>query len=162
MKVGAEDKKKVALLAALSAIALVTVYVQFFSDGPQNGAGSPMAGRPSAGPPSAQAQPARRVAAPTRRRVQGGGQAFQPVWVSLRDDESFNPLEADPTLRTDLLEAVRAVTFTNVDRNIFEFTTRRRVETPPSAAEISSLRSAERRPRSLSRRPRPRSRGRRA
>lgn len=137
MKVGAEDKKKVALLAALSAIALVTVYVQFFSGGPQNGSGSPTAGRPSAGPSTRQAQPARRVAAPTRRRVQGGGQAFQPVWVSLRDDESFNPLEADPTLRTDLLEAVRAVTFTNVDRNIFEFTTRRPVETPPSAEEIA-------------------------
>ncbi|MDA0207027.1 MAG: hypothetical protein O3A53_00365 [Acidobacteria bacterium] len=136
MKVGAEDKKKVKLLAALSAIALITVYFQFFSDAPQNGAGSPRVRR-AAGPPTAQAQPARRVTAPTRRRVQGGGQAFQPVWVSLRDDESFNPLEADPTLRTDLLAAVRAVTFTNVDRNIFEFTTRRRVETPPSAAEIA-------------------------
>jgi hypothetical protein len=136
MKVGAEDKKKVKLLAALSAVALITVYFQFFSDAPQNGAGRPRA-RPGAGRPSAQAQPARRVATPTRRRVQGGGQAFQPVWVSLRDDESFNPLEADPTLRTDLLEAVRAVTFTNVERNIFEFTTRRRVEALPSAADIA-------------------------
>ena len=136
MKVGAEDKKKVALLAALSAIALVTVYIQFFSGAPQNGAGSPAA-RPAAGLPPTQAQPARRITAPARRRVQAGGQAFQPVWASLRDDETFNPLEADPTLRTDLLEAVRSVSFTNVERNIFEFTTRRRVEVPPSAAEIA-------------------------
>ncbi len=38
MKVGAEDKKKVALLAALSAVAVVTVYVQFFSSDAQSGA----------------------------------------------------------------------------------------------------------------------------
>jgi hypothetical protein len=137
MKVGAEDKKKVALLAALSAIALVTVYIQFFSSTPQNGAGNPAA-RPSAsrlaagGPPTT-AQPAR----PIRRRVPAGGAAFQPVWTSLADDESFDPLEADPTLRTDLLEAVRSVSFTNVERNIFEFTSRRRIEAPPSAAEIA-------------------------
>lgn len=141
MKVGAEDKKKVALLGALTAIALVTVYIQFFSGDPVPGGASSPAARPAgrlgAGVPAAQVQPARRVTAPARRRVQGGGQAFQPVWASLRDDEGFNPLEADPTLRTDLLAAVRAVTFTNVDRNIFEFTTRRRIETPPSAAEIA-------------------------
>jgi hypothetical protein len=69
--------------------------------------------------------------------VPAGGAAFQPVWTSLADDESFDPLEADPTLRTDLLEAVRSVSFTNVERNIFEFTSRRRVEAPPSAAEIA-------------------------
>ncbi len=141
MKVGAEDKKKVALLAALSAIALVTVYIQFFTGDPvPAGTASPAAARASrlpAGPPTAQVQPARRITTPARRRAPAGGQAFQPVWESLRDNESFNPLETDPTLRTDLLEAVRAVTFTNVHRNIFEFTTRRRVETPPSAAEIA-------------------------
>jgi hypothetical protein len=136
MKVGAEDKKKVALLAALSAIALVTVYIQFFSGAPPNGAGNPAA-RPATGFPSTQAQPARRVATPVRRRAQAGGQTFQPVWASLGDDESFNPLEVDPTLRTDLLEAVRSVSFTNVERNIFEFTSRRRVEAPPSAADIA-------------------------
>lgn len=140
MKVGAEDKKKVALLAALSAIAVVTVYVQFFTGAPQNGAPSPAArsaGRISAGLPATPTQAARRVTAPARRRVQGGGQVFQPVWESRLDDENFDPLEADPTLRTDLLEAVRSVTFTNVERNIFEFTARRRVEAPPSAAEIA-------------------------
>jgi hypothetical protein len=132
-------------LAALSAIALVTVYVQFFSGAPQNGpAARPTAGRLAAGPATAQVQPARRVTTPARRRVQGGGQAFQPVWASLRDDETFNPLEADPTLRTDLLAAVRSVTFSNVERNIFEFTTRRRVEAPPSAAEIARANELQR------------------
>lgn len=141
MKVGAEDKKKVALLGALSVVALVTVYVQFFTGAPQNGAPSPAvrqaAGRITAGLPAAPAQPARRVTPPARRRVQGGGQAFQPVWESLRENEDFNPIESDPTLRTDLLAAVRSVTFTNVERNIFEFASRRRVEAPPSAVEIA-------------------------
>lgn len=148
MKVGAEDKKKVAALAILSAVALITVYIQFFSGDPvQGGASGPTArppGRLAAGAPTARVQPARRVTTPARRRVQGGGQAFQPVWASLRDEEGFNPLEADPTLRTDLLEAVRSVTFTNVDRNIFEFTTRRRVEAPPSAAEIARANDLQR------------------
>jgi hypothetical protein len=140
MKIGAEDKKKATAAAALSAIALVTVYVQFFSGASViGGAGQPASGsRPlAAGPPSAQAQPSRRVVQPARRRVQNGGQAFQPVWANLAEDENFNPLEVDPTLRTDLLEAVRSVEFTNVDRNIFEFTTRKRVEAPPSAAEVA-------------------------
>ena len=141
MKVGAEDKKKVALLAALSAIALVTVYIQFFTGDPQSGAVSPAArasaGRVAAGLPAAQVQPARRVTAPARRRVQSGGQVFQPVWASLRDQEGFNPVEVDPTLRTDLLEAVRSVTLSDVQRNIFEFGTRARVEAPPSMAEIA-------------------------
>jgi hypothetical protein len=145
MKVGAEDKKKVALLWVLSAIALVTVYVQFFSGAPQSGTPSPAARGISAGTPAAaQVQQARRVNAPARRRVQGGGQAFQPVWASLGADETFNPLESDPTLRTDLLAAVRSVTFTNVERNIFEFTTRQRVETPPSAAEIARANELQR------------------
>lgn len=147
MKVGAEDKKKVALLAGLSAVAVITVYVQFFSGASPNGAGNPGI-RPAAGPaaavPPTRAQPARRVAAPVRRRAQAGGQAFQPVWVNLGEDESFNPIEADPTLRTDLLAAVRSVGFTNVERNIFEFTTRRRVETPPSAAEIARANELQR------------------
>lgn len=141
MKLGAEDKKKVALLAALSAIAVVTVYVQFFSGASPNGAGNLAArtasGRLDAGLPSTPTQPARRVAPSARRRVQTGGQAFQPVWANLGEDESFSPLEADPTLRTDLLAAVRSVNFTNVERNIFEFTSRRRVETAPSATEIA-------------------------
>lgn len=141
MKVGAEDKKKVALLVALSAVAVVTVYIQFFSGASPNGAASP-APRPaspqvSPALPPVQPTPARRVAQPARRRVQTGGQAFQPVWANLGEDEGFNPLQADPTLRTDLLAAVRSVTFTNVERNIFEFATRRRVEPPPSPAEIA-------------------------
>jgi hypothetical protein len=141
MKIGAEDKQKVKALAALSAIALVTVYVQFFTGAPSpGGANNPAAvraNRAASGLPDPQAQPARRVTPPARRRAQTGGQAFQPVWTSLGDDESFNPLETDPTLRMDLLAAVRAVTFTNVERNIFEFTSRRRVEAPPSATEIA-------------------------
>ena len=69
--------------------------------------------------------------------MQGVGQAFQPVWVRYEDDEDFNALEMDPTLRTDLLAAVRAVEFSSVERNIFEFTARRREVVAPSAEDVA-------------------------
>lgn len=141
MKVGTEDKKKTLAAAALCGVALITAYVQFFSGAPVIGGGvAPTASsaRPVAGGLPARAQPARRLptAAP-RRRVQGGGQAFQPVWERSQENENFNPLVTDPTLRTDLLAAVRAVEFTNVTRNIFEFRSRQRVDPGPTAAETA-------------------------
>jgi hypothetical protein len=135
MKVGAEDKKKVAVAVALSVVALVTVYVQFFTGDPVVG-GAPRV-RPAEAGLATRAQPARQAPRPApRRRVQGSGQAFQPVWERLEADENFNALEADPTLRTDLLAAVRAVEFSRVDRNIFEFTTRQRAVVAPSAEDV--------------------------
>lgn len=135
MKVGAEDKKKLVAAIALSLVAVVTVYVQFFTDGPAVGGSPHAAAAPVA---AAQPTPARRITRPApRRRVQGSGQAFQPVWERLEENEDFNALEADPTLRTDLLAAVRAVEFNRVDRNIFEFTTRQRAATAPSAEDVA-------------------------
>ncbi len=140
MKVGAEDKTKLAIAVVLSVVAVVTVYVQFFTGDSVVGSAprrAPAAQAGGTGSP-AQAQPARRPTRPVaRRRVQGVGQAFQPVWERYEDDEDFNALEMDPTLRTDLLAAVRAVEFSSVERNIFEFTARRREVLAPSAEDVA-------------------------
>lgn len=140
MKVGAEDKTKLAIAVALSVVAVVTVYVQFFTGDSVVGSAprpAPAAQAGGVGSP-AQAQPARRPSRPVaRRRMQGVGQAFQPVWERFEDDEDFNALEMDPTVRTDLLAAVRAVEFSSVERNIFEFAARRREVVTPSTEDVA-------------------------
>ncbi len=134
MKLGTEDKKKTALAAALSVVALVVAYVQFFSGAPMGSGGSPRVAAPRPAAVSTQAVPARRAPSATRRRVQAG-QGFEPVWERVTESEAFDPVESDPTLRTDLLAAVRSVSFDGVDRNIFEFAARRRPEPVISQAE---------------------------
>ena len=138
MKVGAEDKKKLALAIGLSLIAAGTVYVQFFS-----GEAAPTPPIPRPAPPATAQQPraqaARQQQAPRpasrrpRTAVRGG--EFEPVWRNFAEEEGFDPIEADPTLRTDLLAAVRNVDFNGVDRNIFEFGPLRPATPPPSAED---------------------------
>ena len=70
----------------------------------------------------------------TRRRRSSQGGDFQPIWRRSHEDEAFDPLEADPTVRTELLAKVRDVPFSGVDRNIFEFTQRRAKVAPPPPA----------------------------
>jgi len=141
MKLGTEDKKKTAAAVALTAVALITVYVQFFSGGsttpprgrptpPRPAAAAPSPSTPAAG--TAERRAVRRAAPrTTRRRNQGGD--FEPIWRRSHEDEEFDPLEDDPTLKVALLNAVRDVGFSGIDRNIFEFTTRRRKVAPPPA-----------------------------
>ncbi len=137
MKVGAEDKKKLALAIGLSAVAVATVYVQFFAGDavpPQQAAARRAAPQTGVAP---QGRPPRRASGQSSRATRARGQSFEPVWRRSAEDENFDPLETDPTLRTDLLAAVRGVEFNGVSRNIFEFTTRKRAEPVPTDAEIA-------------------------
>jgi hypothetical protein len=144
MKLGTEDKKKTALAIGLSVVALGTLYVNVFSGG--GSTSSTPRPRPAATQPSAeaplqpQARPSRTVAAVqaarstsrTNRRRQTNN--FEPIWQQSHEGE-FDPLAADPTLRTDLLAAVRTVPMSNYSRNIFQFGERRRIEQPLTEAE---------------------------
>jgi hypothetical protein len=136
MKLGTEDKKKTALAGGLCLVAAVTLYVQFFSGGA--GTSRPPAARPQgqAASSTPQAAPARGVAAVTRPRVRRqAGNDFEPIWRQSHEGE-FDPLASDPTLRTDLLAAVREVPMGDYGRNIFEYGERRRIVEPLSEAEI--------------------------
>jgi hypothetical protein len=142
MKVGAEDRSKVALLAGLAVVAAGTVYLQFFSEDATTGGGRAVEQRAARSIPRSTAPTARSARRIPQQRTasrsgrQGRGQTFDPVWRRFSDEETFSPLEADPTLRTDLLAAVRQVEFGGVERNIFEFTTPKKVVEPPPKEQV--------------------------
>jgi len=130
MKLGAEDKRKTAAAGILGLVALGTVYVQFFTGAP--------------GPPPRRPAPATKAAAaevrPTRQAQRSAPATnrsgdFEPVWSRLSEDPNFDPVETDPTLRTDLLAAVRGVEFERVERNLFAFTDRKRKPEPGPTPE---------------------------
>lgn len=121
MKIGAE-RNKVILLIVLSVIAAVTIFLQYFSDAPAIPARPSAASQPPAG------QVTERPA-PQPRAVRTAGPTYRPTFAGTAD-EPLDPMKVDPTLRTDLLTKVRSVEFTGVDRNLFQFTARKRVESP--------------------------------
>jgi hypothetical protein len=144
MKLGAE-RNKVILLIVLSIIAAVTIFLQYFSGAP---AVSPAPAMSPAPPVAANTSPAAQVIerpSPRPRAVRTAGQGFRPSF-SDPSEEPLDPMKVDPTLRTDLLEKVRAVEFSGVERNLFQFTTRK-VIAPPEPDQLAKaqelLRKAE-------------------
>lgn len=142
MKLGTEDKKKTALAVGLTVVALGTLYMNVFSGG--GSTSSPRPARPAqsatATAPQPQARPSRGVAAVRSNRSSGRsrrsrGNTFEPIWQQTHESE-LDPLAVDPTLRTDLLTAVRNVPMSGYSRNIFQFGERRRIQQPLSEAEI--------------------------
>jgi hypothetical protein len=121
MKLGAE-RNKVILLIALSVIAAVTIFLQYFSDAPAVPATQPAAANAAAGQVVE-----RPVSRP--RAVRTAGQIYRPTFAG-QADEPLDPMKVDPTLRTELLTKVRSVEFGGVERNLFQFTSRKRVEAP--------------------------------
>jgi hypothetical protein len=122
MKLGAE-RNKVILLIVLSVIAAVTIFEQYFSDAPAVSATPPVVANNSR-PVQAVERPA-----PRPRPLRSSRQDFRPSF-SGPSEEPLDPMKVDPTLRMDLLEKVRAVEFSGVERNLFQFTTRKQVEAP--------------------------------
>lgn len=112
MKLGAEPKK-VAILAALLAVAAIV----FWINAGDSGAGEPAA-LPKLTPVAPGPRPAATAAAPARtaRRTR----EFRPS-VKQPGDQPLDPSQVDPTLRLDLLEKLQTVTFQGSGRNIFEF-----------------------------------------
>ncbi len=148
MKLGTEDKQKTYVAAGLMVLALGTVYVQFFTGEPAGGSAPAPSARParapSAAPPEARATrtlPGRTTS--SRRRTARGGE-FEPIWQRSHEDEEFDPLEADPTLKTELLARVREMSFTGVERNIFQFTTRKVKVAPPSPDLVKQAQDRQR------------------
>jgi hypothetical protein len=127
MKLGAE-RNKVILLIALSVIAAVTIFLQYFSTAPSAPARPAAASNPLAGQVVEQA---------TRRpgAARAAGQVYRPTFAGLAD-QPLDPMKVDPTLRTDLLAKVRSVEFSGVERNLFQFTARKRVA-PPEPDQVA-------------------------
>ena len=116
MELGA-DKRSVAKLGAALAVLAAVVYFQFLREAPAARPAEPAAGRTGSGPAevAAAAIPA---SAPSAR--QRGGQ-FRPRVGGRGSDDPPDPLTADTTLRTAVLDKIRSIEVPSVDRDIFNF-----------------------------------------
>ena len=119
MKLGTEDRNKVAVLGVLVVAAGYFFYSNVLS---QPGGSAPEPARVSA-PPAANA-PAPVAAAPAAPRRAGAktrSDEFRPTMGSKRPEDRVDPASIDPTLRLDLLEKVQAVGPAGGSRNLFQF-----------------------------------------
>ena len=141
MKLGMENRKKVAFLAVLALVAVYLLYTNVFS-GP---GGTPDRGGPqepqestSAGPggtppalPGPEGTPGQETARTEAARSLGSnrnassarGEEFHPVLHSKRPEDRIDPMTVDPVLRLDLLAKVQGVELAGGSRNLFQFST---------------------------------------
>jgi hypothetical protein len=126
MKLGAEPKK-VAILAGLVVIA---AYV-FWSNRAEDSAvpAAPAATRPVAAAPKVRPAAAR----PQPSQTSNEPKAFKPT---MKFRERPDPLRIDPTLRTDLLDRVRAAQPRLAGRNLFEYSS----APPPPPPKLPKVR----------------------
>lgn len=132
MKIGTEDKKKVAFLSALGLVAVYLVYSNVFSQ-PDRGGPPPAAQEPGRagalplpgpeGTPVQEAAPAEAARAPASNRnaFRGRSEEFHPVLHSKRPEDRIDPMSIDPTMRLDLLAKVQAVEQAGGSRNLFQY-----------------------------------------
>jgi hypothetical protein len=129
MKLGAENKKQVYILAGLSVVAAYFVYSTFLA-GPSVAPSSPPApthpatvAAPAAAP-EPEAQPAGPPRAPS---ASGRSDEFKPKLRSKRPEERIDPTRVDPTLQLDLLAKLQAVPAPGGSHNLFL------IASPPAA-----------------------------
>ena len=141
MKLGTENKKKVAFLAVLTLVAGYLVYTNVFSGqgGTPDRGGAPPApesaqtGAPAPpGPEGAPGQDTARTEAPgpkgtppdsNRSGSSARNEEFHPVLHSKRPEDRIDPMTIDPILRLDLLAKVQGVELAGGSRNLFQFST---------------------------------------
>ena len=137
MKLGTENKKKVAFLALLALLAGYLLYTNVFSGpgGTPDRGGAPPAqetARASApappGPEGAPGQETARTEAPrapdsNRSGSSAHNEEFHPVLHSKRPEDRIDPMSIDPVLRLDLLAKVQGVELAGGSRNLFQFST---------------------------------------
>jgi hypothetical protein len=132
MKVGLE-RNKVLLLIAVWVVLGATVYLQFFSGQAPRGPVSPAAAARPAPAPNPEA--ASRSPQTRRAPVSTRGGTFRPRFGG-ESDEVLDPLDVDPTLRTDLLLKVQQVPFEGIERNLFVYGERKKAVPPPSEEAV--------------------------
>ena len=116
MELGA-DKRSVAKLGAALAVLAVVVYFQFLRETPAALPAGPAAGRTGSGPAEVAAAA---IPAPAPSARQRGGQ-FRPRVGGRGSDDPPDPLTADTTLHTAVLDKIRSIEVPSVDRDIFNF-----------------------------------------
>jgi hypothetical protein len=142
MTLGTNDKKKTAALAVLMLGAVYGVYSNL-TDTSNSSAPPPAKHRPigvpadvdPAAPMPAAGTSASQPAPPDIHRATPASagrprtEEFRPVLHPKRKEDQINPIDVDPTLRTDLLAKVQAVKLEGGQRNLFQFGVAQPVET---------------------------------
>ena len=136
MELGA-DRKALAKLGVALAVLVAIVYFQYF-----RGTAEPLPARPDPVIPAA--APAGTTstemsAQPPATRQRGG--RFRPRVGGRGSDDPPDPLTADATLRTGLLERVRSIEVPSVERDIFNFGRPKPVAVapPPEARQAQAV-----------------------
>jgi len=120
MKLGTEDKKKVAYLSALLLVLGYFLYSNVFSSSSPSPSASARTGPVAVAPPSitagdtSQQQAVSRAPSKTR-----AGDEFIPKLHSKRPEDRIDPNTVDPTLRLDLLAKLQEVPSAGSGRNLF-------------------------------------------
>ena len=132
MKLGAENKKSVWVLAILGVVAAYFLYTNVLSDSSPSGAApkpaaverQPAADEATGAVPVPATPPASQSAAPPRQLGGAGrsrGDEFHPSLRSKRKEDQIDPLTVDPTLHLELLAKVQNVKLDGGQRNLFQF-----------------------------------------
>jgi hypothetical protein len=130
MKLGTENRTKVAFLAVLALLAGYLLYTNVFSQ-PDRGSAPPASQEPArAGAPAlpdagqdAPRTEALRAPGSNRNASSGRNEEFHPVLHSKRPEDRIDPMAIDPILRLDLLAKVQGVELAGGSRNLFQFST---------------------------------------
>jgi hypothetical protein len=131
VKVGAEPKKVVTLVALLG-VAGAIFYYQVSSDS-STAAAPARSVSPPPSPARASAEQGPDSGSARARPTQRSTGDFKPTLKRTKAGESLDPARVDPTLRIDLLAKIQGVTYEGVERNLFLFgTAKPKVTTPPS------------------------------
>jgi hypothetical protein len=135
MKLGTENRTKVAFLAVLALVAVYLLYTNVFSGpgGTPDREGPPPAQEPAQasapalpGPEGSPGQNTPRTEAPrgpdsNRGASRGHNEEFHPVLHSKRPEDRIDPMTIDPILRLELLAKVQGVEPAGGSRNLFQY-----------------------------------------
>ena len=123
MELGA-DRKSVAVLAGLLAVLAIVVYFQYLRTDPGT---VPQAARDVPARTEGTSIGNRPATDQQLQSAQTGGR-FRPRLGGSRREERPDPLTADATLRTDLLDSLRNIAEPKIERDIFNFGRRRPIQ----------------------------------
>jgi hypothetical protein len=131
MKLGTENRKKVAFLAVLGLVAVYLLYTNVFSQPDRGGPPEPQESTRASAPalPGPETTPAQstprteavRAPGSNRSAASGRGEEFHPVLHSKRSEDRIDPMTIDPILRLDLLAKVQGVEQAGGSRNLFQY-----------------------------------------
>lgn len=142
MKLGLENKKEVAALGLLVAVAGIMLYRNVFSGAEPSArpAAAAVGTAANAAPlPPAPYTPDSAASAPRRPRTGNESEGFHPVLRPKRAEDRIDPMKVDPTLHLEVLARLQSAGSESNGRNVFLFG----APPPPPAPKVAALKMPE-------------------